>query len=151
MATGLAIVSAIAAVVGTAASIHEQRKFRKEQARANRVKQSMAEVKNRRNRLAQIRAYREQAATAANAGNQRQGGGTSSANQGTIGSLGSQLSDNLGFLNSQQVAADQIFSHQQKSQSSADRGAAYGAVGKLGWNNGGKAALTDAVTTIFGD
>lgn len=100
----MAAVAAIGvAVIGTGASIAQQRKAQRAQEKADAVTQAQAAIENQRNIRLAIAAGNLQKAQLANAGGTQFGFGNSSSVTGALGAARTQNASNVGFA--QQTAA----------------------------------------------
>ena len=94
-----------AAAVGTVASISNATKSANRQKEASKLDQQRNNLAAAKERRDAIRAARQAYATAAQAG-ENQGASTTSASQGGLSSIGSQINSNLSFLDGYKALTD---------------------------------------------
>lgn len=139
IATIATIAGAAAGVGGTAFSVVQGRAANKEQRKTRRLQEQRQQLEERRRVRRNIREQRIARAQALNVAGQV-GAQDSSAVQGGVGSLSSQLGSNLGF-GSRQAQFNQLISTSSQRaadlQSSANLGAGIGSFGLNLFNSAG--------------
>lgn len=128
-----AIAALVIAVVGTTASIVQQRKATKAQERARRAQEGLQREQNRQERL-QVERRARAARASITAGAEAAGAAGGSGPIGGVASVDSQLASNFSFLNSQANLSS--FASAQL-QEAANRSASAGtsqALGNLGFS-----------------
>ena len=130
MAVATSTIFGILAVAGTAASVAQQRKSGRAQAKSQRIQQRKADIQaaqGRREAVRQARIRRADIlATSANTG-----AGGSSAEQGVIGALQSQLGTSLGASFQNQALSGQQSSANIAASRASGQAATFGTIGDL--------------------
>lgn len=128
---GAAIVGAGAAVVGTVKTIDAQNKMAKAQRQQYKYERQLNQNRAVRERRDAIRAARISSANLVQTGENSGGSGTS-AFLGGLGSIQTQLNNNLSFLDTQQSLADKASVQSQKAAAAANSAQKWGTVTDLG-------------------
>lgn len=131
MGTGLEIALFAASVIGTAASINEQQRARKQSKRAMEAEQRKADLENVRQARESVRRARLAQATIINQG-ATSGTLLGSGVAGGVASAGSQMAGNLGFMSDIAKENTTIFSAAQQGAKASANAAIYGQIGELG-------------------
>lgn len=129
-ATTAAWIAVGASTLGTAASIQQQRKGEKANRRAAALQRRQAEIQNMRERRKAMAAARREAA-AVRARTASLGVGGSSAAEGAIGSIRSQVAERVGFSGQMEAFGSAINQQQQRAATAGTRANIYSAVGNL--------------------
>lgn len=127
----IAGVGAAAAIGGTVANISQQKKAAKEAKKANKFQRQMSELQSARQKLEALRAGRQSMAQAEQSAANQGVSGSSSA-QGGAGSIFSQTSGNLSFLDQYGYMADQATLHLQRSANASATASMWGSIAQLG-------------------
>lgn len=131
---GIAEVALGAAVLGTGASIKQQREMASDQKRARRTQQRLQQVRQARQRRQQIREAqqaRSEALAQAVATGMVSGTGKTSAASHATGAIQSQLASNLSFLDQTQGLMQQQSIFQQRAADHAGRAETFSALSGL--------------------
>lgn len=126
-----AAVAATAMVVGTAASIKNQKKsvrLQREAQRFERQKNQLQEARQRTNMIKESRAARANVTQSA----ENQGVADTSAAQGGQGSIQSQVSSNLSFLDQYGMLSDQASSKMNSAMGAQGNASMWGAIAGAG-------------------
>lgn len=143
------IIALATAVVGTGVSLYEGEKSNKLSQQANATQRQQADLQNVRSQRDQVRASRLALAQSQSAAENQGVGGSSSA-QGGQGSIISQLSDNLSFLDQYGKLSDQASETLGKAQTANFNAHTFGDVASLGFQAFGKAPeIQKAVKGVF--
>jgi len=126
-----AAVGAAAAVVGTASSIKAQKKAAKEAKKSAKFERQKAELQSARQKSSAIREARAARADATQAA-ENQGVATSSSAQGGIGSVTSQLTNTLSFLDAYGFLSDQSSKALARSASASANASMWSQVAQTG-------------------
>lgn len=141
--------AALASVGTGVASALEAREAAEQQKKANRVRKSIAELRNRRSRLRQISQARQLEARAVATGESR-GAGTGSTVQGQVSGIRTDLGSNLGFLQAQTQAEESIFKREQRAVDASTRSSLFSSASKItGETLGGQAKISSIFEDII--
>ena len=146
---GVELIAATAltiSAVGTANSISSSKKSAKAQREAAAFQQKQANLQNARTQRDAVRQARMAYAQAQQAA-ENQNVSSSSASQGGLGSIASQLGDNLSFLDQYGFYSDQAsqaLGRANKAQASADMWGTIGNAGMTVFSN------ADRIKSVFG-
>lgn len=138
MAAGALVVGVISAGV----AIDQENKSQDAQKKAAKVSRRQADLQNakqRRQQIAKSRRLRAQAIAQTEAG----GVSGSSVQQGVVGSLKTQESSNISFLNQLQSLDKQRFSYEKKAQSFNKKAGTASAVSGLSFQAAGSGLLPE--------
>lgn len=126
----MGVVAAITAVIGTGASIEQNRQATKRAKRAEKTKQRLAEVQAQRERRKQVREALIRRAEVENIATQTGAQGSSSAIAAGQ-QIGSDLSSNLTFISTQQQLGAEISEANIGVAKAQSRSATFGAIGSV--------------------
>jgi uncharacterized protein HemX len=129
----VAAVATAAAIGGTVYSVSQQRKAAKAQARASALDRQRMNLQSARERRDAIKAARQAYAASQTAAANQGASGTSGA-EGALGSIMSQATTNLSFLDRYNVLTDQASEAIGQANSAQSRAATGGAIAELGWS-----------------
>lgn len=128
----IAAVAAGAAIGGTVYSVNQQKKAAKANAQAAALDRQRMNLQNARERRDAIKAAR-QAFAASQTAAANQGAMDTSGAQGALGSIVSQATTNLSFLDRYNTLTDQASEAIGRANAASSRAAIGGAVADLGW------------------
>lgn len=147
MGDPVSIALTVASIGSGIAQQREQKKAVAEQREAQRASQKAADVRVQRERIRQIREARIKQAQVQAAGF-ASGAPTSSAVQGGISSLGSQLGGNIGALNTQQAASSVVSSSNQRALDAQSRAGEFGFASQIFGNTNFQSGVSNALNKI---
>ena len=130
MATAVAVAGLVIAAAGTAVSTRQGNRARADQIAANeKAEQSAQSSRGRQRNRAVAEAAKARARIQAEAATRLTVGGSSSATQQAAGSITTQLSSNLGFLQQQEQLESERFGFLSSANRARGRAATAGAIG----------------------
>lgn len=127
----IAAVAAVATIGGTVMSLKAQSKQAKQQRIAMKFERQKAELQSARQKMDVVRQGRISAAEAQQAAENQGVSGTSAA-AGGVGSIISQVSGNLSFLDEYGFYSDQASKHLQKAANQGAKASMWAGVAELG-------------------